>query len=185
MKALSRSFYRKDTVMAARNLLGKVLVRRMGRSIRSGIIVETEAYRFDDDPASHAFRGRTYRNRAMFEQVGCAYVYFTYGMHYCMNVVARDNSKAAGAVLIRALKPVLGIEIMVKRRGAVAARGLANGPGKLTQALDITTEQYGEDLTVPGVLFICGGDPVKDVMAGPRIGVRSGTDLMWNFKVLQ
>jgi len=103
MNALSREFYEKDTVKVARKLLGKTLVRRIGNDIISGIITETEAYRFDDDPASHAFGKITERNRAMFGEVGRAYVYFTYGMYYCVNAVARSKNFEAGAVLIRAL----------------------------------------------------------------------------------
>ena len=100
MKVLPRSFYSRDTVKVAKDLLGKKLVRKIKNKTISGIITETEAYRFKDDPASHAFRGVTERNKVMFGEVGVAYVYFTYGMHYCFNVVARNSNYDAGAVLI-------------------------------------------------------------------------------------
>ncbi|MDE1829700.1 MAG: DNA-3-methyladenine glycosylase, partial [Thaumarchaeota archaeon] len=105
MSLLSRSFYRRDTVDVAKDLLGKRLVRKIDGITISGIISETEAYRYKDDPASHSFGGKTERNKAMFGEVGKAYVYFTYGMHYCVNAVAKDESVEAGAVLIRALVP--------------------------------------------------------------------------------
>ena len=183
MNTLPRSFYRRDTVEVARDLLGKILISASGPGVTSGIITETEAYRSDDDPASHAFNGMTGRNRAMFGEVGRAYVYFTYGMHYCMNAVARDGSRPAGAVLIRAIAPASGLEIMVERRGARPGTDLAGGPAKLAQALGITGEQYGDDLTLPGGLSICGGADPGNILAGPRVGIRCGTDLKWNFKM--
>src|SRR5574341_2614585 len=115
MKTLSRSFYARDTVDVARDLLGKVLVRKIGNKTISGTITETEAYRYKDDPASHSFTGLTERNKAMFGPVGIAYVYFTYGMHYCMNAVAKDGNYEAGAVLIRAIKPKEGLNFMMKQ----------------------------------------------------------------------
>ena len=99
----------------AKELLGKSLVRKIGNHTISGIITETEAYRFSDDPASHAFRGMTERNKAMFSEVG-RHVYFTYRMYYCVNAVARSKNYQAGAVLIRAIKPERGIDIMTKNR---------------------------------------------------------------------
>ena len=110
MNILPREFYLKNTVTVAKNLLGKRIVRKIGRQEISGIIIETEAYRHKDDPASHAFRKITDRNKVMFGDVGIAYVYFTYGMHYCFNVVAKNPKIEAGAVLIRAIKPEKGIK---------------------------------------------------------------------------
>ncbi|MEJ2259252.1 MAG: DNA-3-methyladenine glycosylase, partial [Nitrosopumilaceae archaeon] len=117
MSFLPREFYARDTVIVAKKLLGKKLVRKIGNKKISGIITETEAYKHKDDPASHAFRNKTDRNRAMFEEVGRAYVYFTYGMYFCFNVVARNPKTEAGAVLIRAIHPEKGIEIMKQNRG--------------------------------------------------------------------
>jgi DNA-3-methyladenine glycosylase len=185
MKVLSRSFYARDTVDVARDLLGKMLVRKIGNKTISGIITETEAYRFKDDPASHSFSGITERNKAMFGPVGIAYVYFTYGMHYCMNAVARDDSYDAGAVLIRALEPKKGLNFMIKQRKIDKLSNLTNGPAKLTQALQITKKQYGEDLTKQSVLFIADGIKIKEsnVVKRPRIGIKKATGNLWNFTI--
>ncbi|HXG74894.1 MAG TPA: DNA-3-methyladenine glycosylase [Candidatus Nitrosotenuis sp.] len=179
---LDREFYAQDTVKVARQLLGKILVRKIGRHIVSGIITETEAYRHKDDPASHAFGNMTDRNKAMFGDVGFAYVYFTYGMHYCMNVVAKSKNYKAGAVLIRALKPQQGIDIMIKNRGTDDVANLTNGPAKLTMAMQITKKQYGEDLINSNSLYITDGIKVRKIIAGPRVGIRNATDRLWNFK---
>src|SRR3989442_14062696 len=103
MIVIPRSFYQRDTVNVAQDLLGQILVRKISGKIVSGTIVETEAYRYKDDAASHSFAGRTERNKAMFGEVGRVYVYFTYGMHYCVNAVARDNNVEAGADMMRTL----------------------------------------------------------------------------------
>lgn len=185
MKTLSRSFYARDTVDVARELLGKMLIRKIGNKIISGIITETEAYRYKDDPASHSFSGLTQRNKAMFGPVGIAYVYFTYGMHYCMNAVARNGNYEAGAVLIRALEPKEGIQLMIKQRKIDKISNLTNGPAKLTQALQITKKQYGEDLTKPSSLFITDGIKIKesDIVKRPRVGIKKATDNLWNFTI--
>ena len=147
MSILPKEFYQRDTVIVAKDLLGKKLVRKIGNYEMSGIIIETEAYRHKDDPASHAFQKITDRNRVMFGEVGIAYVYFTYGMHYCFNVVAKKSKIPAGAVLIRGIKPEKGIRRMEKNRDVKNLKNLTNGPAKLTQALEITKKQYGVDLT--------------------------------------
>jgi DNA-3-methyladenine glycosylase len=185
MNPISRSFYAQDTVKVAQDLLGKTLVRNIGGNVVSGIIVETEAYRYKDDPASHSFRGMTQRNKAMFEQVGRAYVYFTYGMHYCVNAVARSSDYDAGAVLIRSLFPKRGIDFMSKQRNTLDISNLVNGPAKLTQALKITKKEYGEDLTKKSSLYIVDGIKIKksDIESGPRIGIKKATDKLWNFKI--
>ena len=183
MTILPRKFYSKDTVAVAKNLLGKRIIRKIGHNEISGIITETEAYRHNDDPASHAFRKITDRNKAMFGEVGFAYVYFTYGMHFCFNVVAKDPKKAAGAVLIRAIEPEKGIKVMQKNRGIENLKNLANGPAKLAQALDITKEHYGVDLTKKSTLYISDGVKQKKISASPRIGIKDATDKLWNFKI--
>ncbi|HYL67366.1 MAG TPA: DNA-3-methyladenine glycosylase [Nitrosopumilaceae archaeon] len=184
MRIISRSFYDRDTVDVAQDLIGKLLVRRIGQKIISGMIVETEAYGYKDDAASHSFVGMTERNKAMFGQVGKAYVYFTYGMHYCVNVVAKNNDFGAGAVLFRALEPIEGIDFMIKQRKTTISN-LANGPAKLTQALQITKKQYGEDLTKRSGLFVIEGKEIKksEIKARPRIGIKKATDKLWNFSL--
>lgn len=185
MIILPRTFYSRDTVTVAKSLLGKKLVRKLGKHEVSGIIIETEAYRHNDDPASHAFRKITERNKIMFDEVGMAYVYFTYGMHYCFNVVARNSKFQAGAVLIRSIMPEKGIEIMEKNRGIKNRAMLTNGPAKLTQALGITKEHYGTDLTSDPKLCIVEGikNPGR-IIASPRIGIKTATDRLWDFQVL-
>ena len=185
---LPRAFYARNTTVVARDLLGRTLVRRVkgGRATMAGIITETEAYMSGGDPASHAYRGVTQRNRAMFEVVGCAYVYFTYGMHHCVNAVARSAKQDAGAVLIRALCPTTGRCAMLSNRNSCAVSRIADGPAKLTQAMEITTLLHGTDLTRRGKLYITGDAPPKRrIVRGPRVGIRNGVDLLWNFKLRQ
>jgi DNA-3-methyladenine glycosylase len=181
---LEREFYAQDTVKVARQLLGKMLVRKIGKHVISGIITETEAYRQADDPASHAFRGITDRNKAMFGQVGHAYVYFTYGMYYCVNAVAKSENFKAGAVLIRSLKPHDGIDMMIKNRKTDEISNLTNGPAKLAIALDITKKQYGEDLVTSNSLCITNGVKIdQKIFVSTRIGIKQATDKQWNFKI--
>ena len=183
MTILPREFYSKDTIKVAKNLLGKRIIRKIGRNEISGIITETEAYRHNDDPASHAFRKITDRNKIMFGDVGFAYVYFTYGMYFCFNIVAKDPKKAAGAVLVRAIEPEKGIKVMQKNRGIQNLKNLTNGPAKLAQALDITKEHYGIDLTKKSKLYITEGIKIKKITASQRIGITKATDKLWNFKI--
>lgn len=185
MSIITRSFYAQDTIKVAQEILGKVLVREINGNIISGIIVETEAYRYKDDAASHSFGGVTERNKAMFGEVGKAYVYFTYGMHYCVNVVARSKNFEAGAVLLRSLVPQTGIDFMSKQRNTDEISNLTNGPAKLAQALKITKKEYGEDLTTKSTLYILDGIKVKksDIKIGPRIGIKKANDKLWNFKI--
>ena len=186
MRIIPRSFYDRNTVDVARDLVGKILVRRIGQKIISGMIIETESYGYKDDAASHSFVGMTERNKAMFGQVGRAYVYFTYGMHYCVNVVAKNDDFEAGAVLFRALEPREGIDFMIKQRKTTLISNLTSGPAKLTQALKITKKQYGEDLTKLSDLFIIEGEKIKksEIKARSRIGIKKATDKLWNFSLL-
>ena len=184
LNILPREFYAQNTVTVAKNLVGKRITRRVGKEILSGIITETEAYKHKEDPASHAFRKITDRNKIMFGEVGQAYVYFTYGMHYCFNITARHPKTKAGAVLIRALVPDKGIEKMQENRGNVSLKNLANGPAKLAQALQITKKQYGVDVTTESEIYI--SDEVlesKKIIASPRIGIREAQERLWNFKL--
>lgn len=184
MNILPREFYERDTVAVAKDLLGKRLVSKTNNQEISGIITETEAYRHKDDPASHAFRRITDRNKVMFGEAGRSYVYFTYGIHYCFNVVAKNQKTQAGAVLIRGIKPEKGIQIMQKNRKITDIKNLANGPAKLTQALAITKKHYGLDLTKRSELYITEGiTRTKKISAAPRIGIRLATEKLWNFKI--
>ena len=183
MNILPRKFYQKDTVIVAKRLLGKKLVRKIGNYEISGIITETEAYRHNDDPASHAYRKITDRNKVMFGDVGISYVYFTYGMHYCFNIVAKKSKVPAGAVLIRAIQPEKGIKKMQENRNLKNLKNLTNGPAKLTQALKITKKHYGIDLTKKSEIYITEGENVKKIIESPRIGIKNGKEFLWNFKV--
>ena len=185
LNIVPREFYLQDTVKVAKNILGKKIIRKTENGEMSGIITETEAYKHKDDPASHAFRNITDRNKAMFGKVGFAYVYFTYGMHYCFNIVARSPKTAAGAVLIRSIEPENGISEMQKNRGNVNLKNLTNGPAKLTQALKITKEHYGVDLTKKSSIYIMEGENRSNriIISSPRIGIKEATDKLWNFKI--
>jgi len=181
---LARVFYEGDTVRVARELLGKVLVRRLRSTTMAGLIVETEAYRGRDDPASHAYRGPTRRNSVMFGEPGHAYVYFTYGMHYCLNVTS-ERIGQPGAVLIRAAQPIRGIERMKKYRGTDQVVDLANGPAKLTQAFDITGALNGHDLTAGRKLFIVENNQPEafEIKSTGRIGIVFGKEKPWRFYI--
>lgn len=184
MKALPRRFYTRDTLTVAEELLGKRLVRYTMGSKLVGKIVEVEAYGGSDDPGSHAYRGMTPRNRLMFRKGGFAYVYFTYGKHYCFNVVT-ERQNVPGAVLIRALEPLEGIETMKKNRRMRNVFNLTNGPGKLTEAMNITGKQNGLDITRSKRLFICKPEEKEkfEVVSTKRIGIRVGVDKPWRFYI--
>jgi DNA-3-methyladenine glycosylase len=187
MKCLNSSFYARSTELVAESLLGKTLVRLIvntsGKLERlSGMIVETEAYGFKNDPASHAYRGLTSRNAAMYGEVGRAYVYFIYGSQYCVNVSARSNELGAGAVLIRALQPLEGIDIMKSLRKTDHFLSLTSGPGKLTQALSITNVLNGEDMTDSNSrLHIEEGVNPVAIVTTKRIGISQAVDKKWRF----
>jgi DNA-3-methyladenine glycosylase len=183
-RPLSRRFFARPSPVLARDLLGRVLVRRLDGQVLSARIVETEAYQ-QDDPASHSFAGRTARNEVMFGPAGFLYVYFTYGMHFCMNVVT-GRPGTGSAVLLRAAEPLTGEAVMVRRRGVSSKRLLCSGPARLTQAFGVTREQNGEDLVDGGELWIAAGRPMPDeaVAVGPRIGIRLAADVPWRFLVL-
>ncbi|HVP46519.1 MAG TPA: DNA-3-methyladenine glycosylase [Bryobacteraceae bacterium] len=172
-RVLTRSFYNRDAVTVARELLGKILVH--GRV--AGMIVETEAYLGGDDLAAHSARGITNRTRVIFGPPGHAYVYFIYGMHECLNLVAEPEGKP-GCVLIRAAEPVAGIEIMKRRRPKARwAEKLASGPGNLTRAFAITRAQNGADVTRgPLVVREWKRAPRFEIEVTARIGIRHCAD---------
>lgn len=174
MKELPKKFFERDAVTVAKELLGCVLEK----DGVSGMIIETEAY--SDDEASHAFT-KTPRSILMHETYGHAYVYFTYGMHYCFNVTC--DKKKQGAVLIRALFPIEGVSKMKKRRKMSDEKNLANGPAKLTQALDINKKDNGAPIGENIHIFRYKKFSPKHIKATPRIGISKATDLLWRFMV--
>jgi len=183
---LNRNFFERDTVLVAQDLLGIKLVHRSEHGILSGIIIETEAYTADDQ-ACHAYSGKTERNRALFGPVGHAYVYKSYGIHFCFNVVAHSNNQHAGGVLIRVLQPLDGIDIMHQLRGISKKELLTSGPGNVTKALHINAHHYGTDLLSNSKLYIEPGiiiDP-NNIIATPRIGISKATDTLWRFVIKQ
>lgn len=183
LRPLAAAFFVRGPLVVARDLIGCLLVHEAPEGRAVGRIVETEAYG-EDDPGSHAFRGRTPRTAPMFEAPGRAYVYFTYGMHTCLNVVT-DPEGRAGAVLIRAVEPFEGLALMRRRRGAAGDRDLARGPGRLTQAFGVTLAHNRADLTRPP-LYLCAGErlPEEAVATGPRIGLGANQDgRPWRFWV--
>ncbi len=183
-RPLDRDFYARGALEVAPELLNKVLVAPDGRA---GRIVEVEAYRGADDPGSHGFRGPTKRTATMFGPPGHLYVYFTYGMHWCANVVAETDGVAA-AVLLRALTPLEGLDAMYGARGPAARRDrdLCSGPAKLTQALGIDGTLDGADLVTAdrGVTILDDGTPPPpSPVVTTRIGLTNGSDLPWRFHI--
>lgn len=164
----------------------EVAPRLLGAVLRHGPVavrlVEVEAYDGFDDPASHAYRGRTARNAVMFGPAGHLYVYFSYGVHWCANVICGPEGTASGA-LLRAGEVIEGIEEARGRRGRCVDRDLARGPGRLTQALGIMAEHKGVDLFSGGSVSLEPGPVCADVSAGPRVGVQTAADRPWRFWV--
>lgn len=183
LSKLPHTFYARPTVEVARDLIGKTLYRQTSDGVTAGLIVETEAYVAAIDPASHGYRGKTSRNAAMFGSPGHAYVYFTYGMHYCLNVVTEGEGIAA-AVLLRALEPTVGLALMRSRRGErIADRDLARGPGRLCAAMALTIADNGLDLC-GDTLWLSETPEFQasaPVVATPRIGIRQAADWPWRF----
>jgi DNA-3-methyladenine glycosylase len=180
------SFYQRPTEVVAKDLVGKKLVRTIRNNKKhfrlAGIIVETEAYGYSDDLASHAYVGPTDRNKVMFGNVGRAYVYFTYGNHFCLNISARRSKAEAGAVLIRGIEPVEGVELMRQFRPVDDIFSLTSGPGKLTQALNITSSLNGTDMTNPeSEIYIESGKRPKGIVTTSRIGITRAMDKEWRF----
>ncbi len=171
---LKKELFKKDAVELARFLLGK----EIQHNSCSGIIVETEAYK--SDPASHAYK-ITPRSRIMLDSYGRWYIYFVYGMFFCLNITTNEDEP--GAVLIRAIQPIGGIEIMEKRRKTTERFNLCSGPGKLCTALGITKELNGTDLNQEISLHDCNKLGKFEVGRSSRIGIKEGKDLLWRFFV--
>ncbi len=182
---LTRSFYLRPTLSVARELLGKYIVRRLKGKNLIGKIVETEAYLGDNDPASHAFRGKTKRNEVMFGEGGHLYVYFTYGMHFCANVVT-DAEGRGRAVLLRAVEPLEGGDIMVKNRKVKDTTyiKLTNGPAKFCEAFGINNRHNSTDL-LGDEIFITTGEkiPRKQIISTSRIGITNGAEKLWRYYI--
>jgi DNA-3-methyladenine glycosylase len=172
---LERAFYKRNTFTVARELLGKILVHETENGRTSGRIVETEAYIGPEDMASHAYKNlRTRRTEVQYGPKGHAYIYFIYGMYYCLNVTSGEISEKPEAILIRAVEPIEGIEIMLNNRELTEdkVKKLANGPGKLCDAMEITAKLNGHDLVKPP-LCIKDGDKISQdrIEEAKRIGV--------------
>jgi len=183
-KRVTPDFFKGTTEEVAKKLLGKILVRVISGKILSGKIVETEAYLDENDLASHSAVGMTERNKVMFGEAGLAYVYFTYGMHYCFNVVTGEVGKGS-AVLIRSLEPINGIDLMKKFRQKDDLHILTNGPAKLCQALKIDKKLNGVDLKTSNEIFIAEPDKNEkfEVVITKRIGIEKSKDLLLRFYI--
>lgn len=186
-KKLKKSFYRRELLDVARDLLGKIFVKASGDKILAGKIVEVEAYHGDSDEAAHSYGGITKRNEIMFEAGGYLYVYFTYGAHHCCNVVTGKRGQGT-AVLIRAVEPITGINKMIRNRFGRKIKNdkeifnLTSGPGKVCQAFSIDRTHSGTDLT-GNKIFILHGKKIKskDIGVSKRIGITRSVDLPWRF----
>jgi DNA-3-methyladenine glycosylase len=175
---LGRDFFARPSPEVARDLIGTLFVHRTPEGRAGGIVVEVEAYE-QTDPASHSYAGKTARNAVMFGRAGVLYVYFSYGVHWCANVVTGDPGYGS-AVLLRALEPTVGVELMKRRRKMETVRDLCRGPGRLTQALAIDRSHDGADVVRGPFSFHAA--PSRPVIAvGPRIGITKAADVPWRF----
>ncbi|MGC8660953.1 MAG: DNA-3-methyladenine glycosylase [Nitrososphaeria archaeon] len=183
-KPIDRKFYLRETADVAKGLLGQLLVREIGENLMIVRITEVEAYKGLLDPASHAYRGRGGRADIMFGNVGLAYVYLSYGVHYCLNVVARSADQEAGAVLIRSGEPVIGYQFMKTFHDGDKCK-ISSGPGNLTKSLNINATYNGYDLTAGTGLFISQGwlDKGEKILESARVGISKATDKKWRFLI--
>jgi len=169
MQVLPRSFYRRRTDTVAQELLGKILVRRLSDMLLGGVIVETEAYFGDDDPASRAFEGLKNYNRVMFEEPGCVFIYNVH-QYWMLNLIAHDDG--VGGILIRAIEPTMGLETMKQNRPVKRLRDLTSGPGKLTLALDVDKSLNGVDATsTNSPVYVLDNEYQNEIGTSHRIGV--------------
>lgn len=174
---LDRSFYLQDTLIAARRLIGHILLHETPDGLIAGRIIETEAY-ITGDPANHASKGMTPRNQIMFGSPGHAYIYMIH-THWCLNAVTQPEG-VAEAVLIRAIEPLEGVELMMESRMTTMLRNLCSGPGKLTKSLRISKAENGIDL-VTGTLRIVRGEEIINLVETTRVGISLGAEKPWRF----
>lgn len=183
--SLPHSFYTRRTLKIAPELLGKIFVRNIGGKILSGKIVEVEAY-LHNDPACHAFRGMTDRNKVMFNEGGCLYVYLTYGMHFCTNVVTYKENLGE-AVLIRAVEPIEGIEILKRNRpllNGMKEYNLTNGPAKFSKAFGLTKEDSGINLCGKTIVILdAPAIASTEIVKTTRIGITVAQEKKWRFYI--
>jgi DNA-3-methyladenine glycosylase len=176
-----KAFLEQDTVWVAEQLLGCQLIRATPQGIIRLQITETEAYKGEEDPASHAYRGLTPRNQLMFGEVGTLYVYFIYGMHFCMNIIAHRQGEV-GAILLRAGEALEGYDIIRANRPKAIERNLLNGPAKLTQAMSIDKSFNGYDFLQPSAALTLEMNNLnRPIFKTSRIGISKGQELMWRF----
>lgn len=188
-KKLTKKFYTRDVHSVAKELLGKIFVRKIGDKILAGKIVEVEAYDGKIDEAAHSFNGKTKRNEVMFNGGGNLYVYFTYGMHFCCNTVTGEPGERT-AILLRGLEPVEGIELMAENRygkkniSVKEKINLTNGPGKICAALKIKREDNGTPLDGDDI-FILNAPiiPKEQIKTSTRIGIKKSVDLPWRYYI--
>lgn len=189
MQKLPELFYKRDVHTVAKELLGKIFVRKISDKILSGKIVEVEAYDGSIDESAHSFIGKTKRNEVMFKGGGFLYVYFTYGMHYCANIVT-GNENDGCAVLIRSIEPIGGVELMAinrfnkKNLSSKEKFNLTNGPAKICQAFKITKKDNGKYL-LDDDIFILDSPTIdeKDIFITKRIGIKKSVDLLWRYYI--
>ena len=183
-KIIAREFYQRDPSLVAQELLGKYLLRKIDENILIGKIVETEAYLAKNDPAAHGFKGKTRRNTVLFGEAGIAYIYSIHRYH-CFNIVTETIDMPSG-VLVRAVEPIEGIEMMKQLRGVEIGKGFTNGPGKVCQAFDITRKINGVDVTSSNSpLCIIAGErvPSELIEKSERIGISKGRDLLLRYNI--
>ncbi len=186
---LKKDFYTRELLVVSKELLGKIFVKNENNTLTAGKIVEVEAYNGSVDEAAHTFNGKTKRNEVMFREGGFLYVYFTYGTHYCCNVVTGKEGLGT-AVLIRAIEPIKGVELMVKNRfgrdlvNEKEKFNLTSGPGKFCQAMKIDKSCYGTDLTGNNI-YILDVPKVDDekIVTTIRVGIKKSVDLPWRFYI--
>ncbi len=177
---LPRSFYQRPTLEVAPDILGKFIVYKAPSGRLSARIVEVEAYIGRNDPACHAARGLTERNRPMFGPAGFTYIYFIYGMYHCLNFVTEPEGSPS-AILLRAAEPDEGLEIMLRNSGKDSPRDLLNGPGKFCRAFALTAEQNDLDLTGDTIFIEDRQEMIRNVQRSQRIGIKVGQDHLWRF----